>query len=115
MYESYEFKKYKQMSDLHFGKAVGSRIQVMNGTAHHTSGGLTKKDIKVKRKNGEIRYVSKKKSARAARMRRSGKLRNDAWIKAIKLVSKQYPHLTAPEYAKLAKPVYAQMKRDGRA
>ncbi len=112
MYGSYEFKKYKQMSDLHFGKkAVGSRIQVMNGTAHHTVGGLTKKDIKVKRKNGEKRYVSKKKSARASRLRRSGKLRNDEWIKAIKMVAKQHPHLTAPEYAKLAKPVYARMKR----
>lgn len=103
------------MSDLHFNQAVGSRVQVMNGTAHHTSGGLTKKDIKVRRKNGEKRYVSRKKSNRAARMRKSGKLRNDAWIAAIKKVARAHPHLTAPEYAKLAKPVYAQMKRDGRA
>lgn len=103
------------MSDLHFGKAVGSRVQVMNGTAHHTSGGLTKNDLKAKRKNGEIRYVSKKKSARAARMRSSGKFRNDGWIKAIKQVAREHPHLSAPEYAKLAKPVYAKMKREGRA
>jgi hypothetical protein len=27
-------------------KAIGSRAQVMHGTAHHTSGGLTKKDLK---------------------------------------------------------------------
>lgn len=107
------------MSDLHFGKtktkAVGSRVQVMNGTAHHTSGGLTKSDIKVRTKNGSRRYVSRKKSDRATRLHQSGKLRNDAWIKAIKQVARAHPHLTAPEYAKLAKPVYAQMKRDGRA
>ena len=99
------------MSDLHFGKAVGSRIQVMNGTAHHTVGGLTKKDIKVKRKNGEIRYVSKKKSERAAKLRRSGKFRNDGWIKAIKMAAKQHPHCAAPEIARYAKPIYAAMKR----
>ena len=99
------------MSDLHFSKAVGSRIQVVNGTAHHTAGGLTKKDIKIKRKNGEIRYVSKKKSARAMSMRRSGKLRNDGWIKAIKKAAKLHPHCPAPEIARYAKPIYAAMKR----
>jgi hypothetical protein len=26
--------------------AIGSRAQVMHGTAHHTSGGLTKGDLK---------------------------------------------------------------------
>lgn len=99
------------MSDLHFGKAVGSRIQVMNGTAHHTSGGLTKKDIKVKRKNGEVHYVSRKKSSRAAKLRNSGKFRNDDWIKAIKMAAKEHPHCTAPEIAKYAKPIYAEMKK----
>ena len=39
---------------------VGSRAQVMHGTAKRTSGGLTKKDLKYN-KRGEI--VSKKKSA----------------------------------------------------
>jgi hypothetical protein len=38
---------------------VGSRAQVMHGTAKRTSGGLTKKDLKYN-KSGEI--VSKKKS-----------------------------------------------------
>ena len=27
-------------------KAIGSRAQVMHNTAHHTSGGLTKRDLK---------------------------------------------------------------------
>lgn len=40
--------------------AVGSKAQVFNGTAKHTSGGLHKKDL-MKTKNGRI--VSKKKHA----------------------------------------------------
>jgi hypothetical protein len=40
--------------------AIGSRAQVMHGTAHHTEGGLTKKDLKVHKKSGEI--VSREKS-----------------------------------------------------
>ena len=42
-------------------QTIGSRAQVFNGTAHHTSGGLTKKDLKKNPKTGEI--VSKAKSA----------------------------------------------------
>ena len=41
-------------------QAIGSRAQVYNGTAHHTTGGLTKKDLKKNPKTGEI--VSKAKS-----------------------------------------------------
>jgi hypothetical protein len=41
---------------------VGSRVQVVNGTAHHTSGGLTKKDLKY---NKYGRIVSARKSALA--------------------------------------------------
>ena len=40
--------------------AVGSKLQVWHGTAKHTSGGLTKKDL-MKTKNGRV--VSKKKHA----------------------------------------------------
>ena len=40
-------------------KAIGSRAQVMHGTAHHTKGGLTKKNLKY---NKYGRIVSKKKS-----------------------------------------------------
>lgn len=40
-------------------KTVGSRAQVMHGTAVHTSGGLLKKDLKY---NKQGRIVSVKKS-----------------------------------------------------
>jgi len=40
--------------------AVGTKAQVFHGTAKHTSGGLTKKDL-MKTKNGRI--VSRKKHA----------------------------------------------------
>jgi len=43
-------------------RAVGSRAQVMHGTAHHTKGGLTKKQLKYN-KYGKI--VSARKSASA--------------------------------------------------
>ena len=41
-------------------KAVGSKAEVFHGTARHTSGGLTKKDL-VKTKRGRI--VSRRKQA----------------------------------------------------
>jgi hypothetical protein len=40
-------------------KAIGSRAEVMHGTAHHTSGGLTRKDLKY---NKAGRIVSRKAS-----------------------------------------------------
>ena len=45
-------------------RAVGSRAQVMHGTAHHTKGGLTKKHLKY---NKYGRIVSRKKSSKMAR------------------------------------------------
>lgn len=50
---------------------VGSRAQVMHGTAHHTSGGLTKKDLKM---NKWGRIVSKAKSAKAKKENRLSKM-----------------------------------------
>lgn len=46
---------------------TGSKRQVINGTVKKTAGGLTKKDIKVKRirSTGKVRYVSKAKSEQA--------------------------------------------------
>jgi hypothetical protein len=46
---------------------VGSRSQVMHGTAHHTSGGLTKSDLKY---NKWGRIVSRKKSVKAKKEKR---------------------------------------------
>ena len=51
-------------------KAVGSRAQVMHGSAHHTSGGLTKKDLK---DNKWGRIVARKKSAHAKKTKRLAK------------------------------------------
>ena len=52
-------------------KEVGSRAQVMHGTANHTSGGLTKRDLKY---NKWGRIVSRKKSAKAKKENRLVKL-----------------------------------------
>lgn len=52
-------------------KRIGSRAQVMHGTAHHTSGGLTKKDLKM---NKWGRIVSKAKSAKAKKENRLAKM-----------------------------------------
>ncbi len=46
---------------------IGSRAQVMHGSAHHTSGGLTKSDLKY---NKHGRIVSRKKSAKAKKEKR---------------------------------------------
>lgn len=46
---------------------IGTKRQVMNNTAKSTSGGLTKKDIMTIERNGEKRYVSKKKSKLAVK------------------------------------------------
>lgn len=43
-------------------KTIGSRVQVMNGTAYKTSGGLTEKDLML---NKWGRIVSKKRYAAA--------------------------------------------------
>ncbi len=45
-------------------RRVGSRAQVMHGTAHHTSGGLTKKQLKYN-KAGRIVSVRKSKTAKS--------------------------------------------------
>jgi hypothetical protein len=50
-----------------YDMVIGSRVQVMNGTAHHTSGGLTKEKL-FRTKNGRI--VSKSKHFSAKRENR---------------------------------------------
>jgi hypothetical protein len=50
--------------------AVGSRAQVMNGTARYTKGGLTKKQLKY---NKHGRIVSKKMSLKAKKNNRLAK------------------------------------------
>lgn len=52
-------------------RRVGTRAQVMHGTAHHTPGGLTKSDLKY---NKWGRIVSRAKSAKAKKENRLVKL-----------------------------------------
>ncbi len=44
-------------------KAIGSRAEVMHGTAHHTSGGLTRKHLKYN-KHGRIVSIAKSQTAK---------------------------------------------------
>jgi hypothetical protein len=44
-------------------RVIGSRAEVMHGTAHHTSGGLTKKNLKYN-KYGRIVSIKKSKTAK---------------------------------------------------
>lgn len=78
--------------------AVGSRAQVMHGTADHTSGGLTKGDLKYN-KSGVI--VSRKKSKMA-----KARLSKDADLKAAFRENAKYmkEHGKAPPKAQAAKP-----------
>ena len=57
-------------------RAVGSRLQVWRGVAHHTSGGLTKKDLKYNSKTGRI--VSALKSKLWHKLPASHPLRKEA-------------------------------------
>lgn len=52
-------------------QTIGSRAAVMHGNAHHTSGGLTKSDLKY---NKWGRIVSRKKSSKAKKENRLSKL-----------------------------------------
>lgn len=57
--------------------AVGSKVQVYHGTAAHTAGGLTRKNlVKV---DGRIKYVKKRKTNSSLRK----------WAKAVSMVKKQ--------------------------
>jgi len=85
-------------------QAVGSRREVFNGSAHHTTGGLVKKDLKLN-PDGEI--VSKAKS-------KLGK--KNPWIKAVQKAKKSLgvpkKELAFPEKGsdlyKAAKKIYSK-------
>ena len=57
-------------------RTVGSRAQVYHGNAHHTAGGLTKKDLKMVK--GEIVSKSKSKGEKS-----------NPWIKAVAKAKKE--------------------------
>ena len=72
--------------------AVGSRAQVMHDTAHHTSGGLTKGDLKY---NKWGRIVSRRKSATAKkdqRLRKAGFTAKKGSFGVVKIGSKTRRH-----------------------
>lgn len=69
--------------------AVGSRAEVMHGTADHTSGGLTSGDLKY---NKWGRIVSRRKSATAKkekRLRKAGYTARKGKFGAVKLKSRK--------------------------
>ena len=71
-----------------FQQTIGSRAQVMNGTAEKTSGGLKKKDLKY---NSQGRIVSVKKSRSAKkeqRLKKAGWTHKKGEFGAIKIEPK---------------------------
>jgi hypothetical protein len=52
---------------------VGSRAQVWHGTAKHTSGGLTRKQLMMNKKTGRIVSIKKHLSAKREYKRKLGK------------------------------------------
>lgn len=68
-----------------FKKTTGSKLEVWNGTAKKTSGGLLKKDLMRVKKRGEFRIVSKRQHALGKR--KTGP--RAEWAKAIKEARKQ--------------------------
>lgn len=59
-------------------KTIGSRAEVVHGTAKQTPGGLVKKDLKVHKKTGEIVSKAKAKSEK-----------KNPWIKAVAQARKE--------------------------
>jgi hypothetical protein len=83
------------MSEMEGGshkQAVGSRAEVMHGTAHHTSGGLTKHHLKY---NKWGRIVSKAKSEKAKkekRLHKAGYTAKKGKFGAVKIEHKTRKH-----------------------
>lgn len=50
-----------------FDELIGTRAKVLHGTAYKTSGGLTKKDIRVNKKTGRIVSIKRSNEARKSR------------------------------------------------
>lgn len=69
---------------------IGSKLQVYNGTATQTSGGLTKKDIVRVVDNDMVRYKSKKQQVNGAKPNKKSQKARAEWTKATK---KAYKYL----------------------
>lgn len=73
-------------------RAVGSRAEVMHGTAHHTSGGLTKKHLKYN-KWGRIVSVAKSlKAKKEKRLAKAGYTAKKGKFGAVKIQKKTAKH-----------------------
>jgi hypothetical protein len=72
------FLKNSNMSSSDRIPAIGSRVQVWNGNADHTKGGLRKSDLVYNAKTGRIVSREKRRQAIANR-----KFKNSAWIDCI--------------------------------
>lgn len=81
-------------------QAVGSRAQVMHGTAKHTAGGLAKTDLKLNKKTGEIVSKDKVKSTK-----------KNPWIQAVTKAKKALG-IPKKEFTLVSKgtPLYAKAK-----
>lgn len=81
------------MSDMEGGghkRAIGSRAEVMHGTAHHTSGGLTKKHLKYN-KWGRIVSVRKSETAKKEkRLHKAGYTAKKGKFGAVKIHKKKH-------------------------
>ena len=70
---------------------IGSKVQVYNGKAEHTSGGLYKKDIiRVTDGNGVTRYKSKEQHANGKKKTKKSQKARHKWTQATK---KAYKYL----------------------
>lgn len=67
-----------------FKLAIGSKYQVYKGIAEQTSGGLYKKDIIRIKKDGVVRYKSKKQQQNGKKNNKKSQQARARWTKALK-------------------------------
>jgi hypothetical protein len=88
-------------------QAVGTRAQVYHGTAHHTAGGLTKKDLKMK--DGELVSKAKSKGEKSNPwIAAVAKARKELGIKKKGASFEDYIPKKGTELYKTAKEIYAK-------
>lgn len=97
---------------------VGSKAEVAHGTAYETAGGLRRQDLVAVKKNGVVRYVSKKK-------REQGE--TSLWAQAVRMAREELGitgfvkiggHGATGQEAELykrSKAILAELKKDGHA
>ena len=100
-------REYKAKNGKVYAQASGSKREVWNGKAHHTSGGLKRSDLK---KNAAGRIVSKKASEAAEkRVKALAK-----WRKHLNKYRKKHPKLSLKEAMKGASKSYKSRAKKSR-